>query len=470
MARKQPAFLVLALLCCSALANAQSRILFYFDKPVNTSVSTTINANYVGNSMADTIVSYINKAQTTLDVAQYEYIQNGNYANIATAINNAYNRGVKVRYIYDGSATNSGMNALNSNIHTLASPTTGSYGIMHNKFIVIDANSSATTDAWVISGSPDWNSTMFTSDYNNLVAIQDQALAQAYTAEFNMMWGGSGSTTNAANSKFGPHKTDLGLHNFTIDGHLVELYFSPSDNTDSHIQSVISTANTDLYFGMYTFTEATDASLIVQRKNAGVYVAGIDDSYSNSYAPYTTFTNGLGSNFKVYNGGSSIYHNKFLIVDPSDVCSDPLVLTGSHNWTTSANTLNDENTLIIHSDTAANIYYQAFYSDFVSLGGTLTQVTNCASSVPELNNNKYKVSAYPNPANKAFYISYSLPRTENVIITITDMLGRVAEGGQYKGIENPGTHTKYFSLPANGIYLWTLKINDAIVKGKIVSW
>jgi len=57
-------------------------------------------------------------------------------------------------------------------------------------------------------------------------------------------------------------------------------------------------------------------------------------------------------------------HHKYLIVDNSDPSSDPLLLTGSHNWSSSAEYRNDENTLIVHDATIANIYYQEFTERF----------------------------------------------------------------------------------------------------------
>src|SRR5262249_7595712 len=159
-----------------------------------------------------------------------------------------------------GSQSNTGLALLNAGIPTLASPTTSSFGIMHNKFVIIDAKSSNPNDQFVSTGSEDWGVTQFNKCTNNILFIQDSALAHAYLDEFNMMWGDTGIVANAALSKFGPNKTDLGAHIFHIGGKTVELYFSPSDHTDSHIQSTINSANTDLYFGMYTFTEVTDAN------------------------------------------------------------------------------------------------------------------------------------------------------------------------------------------------------------------
>jgi len=445
--------------------HAQSRMHFYFNKPVDTSVSTGVNAISTGSSMADTIIEYINKAQSTLDIEQYEYVQ-GSYSNIATAVNNAYARGVIVRWIYDSSISNSGVAMRNVNIHALARVSTN--GIMHNKVVIIDANASDPAKAYVLTGSADWNTSMFSTDYNNLVAIQDQQLAIAYTAEFNMMWGSTGAVPNLANSKFGSSKTDLGAHSFTIDGHIVELYFSPSDNTSNHIQTAISSANTDLYFGMYTFTDNTDATMIVSRKNAGVYVAGIDDQFSDQYSPYTTFTNGLGSNFRSYHG-AGIYHNKYMIVDPSDKCSDPQVLTGSHNWTSSANSVNDENTLIIHSDTVANLYYQSFYADFMGIGGTIVAQHGCSNEVAITQINNDNVAVYPNPSTGSFNFSYNLPVSGVTSLTVTDATGRIVAIADKHVVDNAGTHSVSIDVPSPGLYFWVFSFRGYTTTGKLVK-
>ena len=360
------------------ISSITNKIAIYFNNPVNNSVSSGVNAIYLNNTFADTIVAYINRAKYTIDIAQYDYNQSSGFANIATAINNAYNAGKKIRWIYDGSQPNTGLATLNAGIPTLASPTGSSYGIMHNKFIIIDAKSTNPDDAIVSTGSEDWGLTQMNSSNNNLLFIQDSALAHAYLNEFNMMWGDTGINPNSSLSKFGPFKTDLGAHIFTIAGKTVELYFSPSDGTNNQIVNTINSANTDLYFGVYDFTQTSDANAIIARQTAGVYVAGIVDQYSNTSAAYPILTSGLNTNMKTYSNSNYVYHHKMVIVDPSNACSDPMVLTGSHNWTAAANTLNDENTLIIHSDTIANIYYQAFNAEFTALGGSLNTIAPCA--------------------------------------------------------------------------------------------
>jgi phosphatidylserine/phosphatidylglycerophosphate/cardiolipin synthase-like enzyme len=49
-------------------------------------------------------------------------------------------------------------------------------------------------------------------------------------------------------------------------------------------------------------------------------------------------------------------HHKFAIIDVDG--SDPVVVLGSYNWTSSGAYDNDENTLIIHDANLAQSYYQ----------------------------------------------------------------------------------------------------------------
>jgi hypothetical protein len=381
--------LFLCLLSLNVMAQyANGKIKIYFDRAVDNAVQGNYPAVQLWSTWGDTLAAYIDRANISVDVACYDFTEstgNPSVNNVATAINSAYSRGVVVRWIYNGSSSNTGLTLLNSGIKTLASPQGTGYNIMHDKFVVIDAGSTNTDAPVVWTGSPDWSQEMLDSDYNNIIIFQDQPLAKAYTAQFNQMWGGTGSSPVTANEKFGSHKADLGPHIFTIGGSEVELYFSPTDSTNDHILDVINSANSQLFFGVYTFTESADATAIVARKNAGVITAGVVDSYSYTFSATPILTAGLGNMVKEYveppNQPWCLYHNKYVIADACDVTSDPQVLTGSHNWTSSADEENDENTVIIHNADVANIYYQAFIHDFDNIG-TNNQLTPCVVSNP----------------------------------------------------------------------------------------
>jgi hypothetical protein len=412
----------------------QAKINAYFNQPVNTSLATFgINAAYLPSAtMADTIAAYILRAKHTVDIAQYDYNQDnydGNYYSIASAVDTAYAHGITVRWIYDASASNHGLSLLDTGIHTLGRPVNSSGNIMHNKFIIIDANSGHPEDAVVSTGSEDWSSEMFYKDFNNILFIQDSALASVYTAEFNMMWGSTTAVPDSALAKFGTAKTPIGINTFNIAGHLVELYFSPSDNPDSHIASTILTANKDLYVGVYDMTRTGDATNIVNRAHSGVYTLAIVDPYTPTSSPSVNsiLSSGLGSDYVVYNG-FYLYHNKMMIVYPSDTCSDPLVLTGSENWTSAGTNYNDENILIIHNDTLANIYYQSFISNFTTFGGGYFVHPNgvcggsmATTSVGNISNDEQDIVIYPNPATSELTIS---AQGQIKTVTISNIFGQ----------------------------------------------
>jgi len=458
--------IVAILLLTAQCTLAGNKIKYFFNHPVNTSVSKGVNAQYLNNCLGDTIVAYINRAKYTLDIAVYNYTST--FPAIAVAVNNAVNvRGVKVRWIYDINQSNTGIPLLNSSVKRLASPDGAAYGIMHNKFMIIDANSTDPSDAYVWTGSSNWNTQQFNDDYNNALVLQDQALAKAYRAHFNMMWGDTGMNPNAALSKFGSFKTDLGAHSFTIDGVNVELYFSPADNVNSKIQAAINTANTDMYVGMSTFTYNSNASMLVTKHSTGVYVAAIADPSASSSSVISTLSSGLGSLYKSY-PGSDLYHNKFMIVDASNSCSDPLVLTGSHNWSVSADTKNDENTLIIHDATAANIYYQSFYANFTSFGGSLTAITDCTSDVKSVSLTEAGFSILPNPAKGPALLQYTLPVSTRVSITISDVTGRlVSPVSSLPG--NEGIHNEEISFPHPGCYIVRLLAGDQLFSKLVIA-
>ncbi len=55
-----------------------------------------------------------------------------------------------------------------------------------------------------------------------------------------------------------------------------------------------------------------------------------------------------------------VFHHKYLITDFSEGSETAVLVTGSHNWSASAESVNDENTLIIHDLNLANQFHQEF--------------------------------------------------------------------------------------------------------------
>ncbi|MEI8204903.1 MAG: phospholipase D-like domain-containing protein [Bacteroidota bacterium] len=430
------------------------KIKAYFTRPVNTSVSSGINAIYLNSLVDDTLIAYINRAKYTLDIAVYSFNEASGISSISAAVNSAYARGVAVRWIYDGSSSNPSLPLLDTNIKKLASPTSADYGIMHNKFMVIDANSADTTEPTVWTGSTNWTAAQIMTDANNVLIIQDKEVALAYTTEFNEMWGGTDLTPNLTNSKFGPYKTDNTQHSFMVGGIPVELYFSPTDGANAKLQQSIESANVDMYFGIYSFTVAADADLISSDIQNGVYVAGIMDPTSSSYPPYASLTPVMGANL-IKDNITGLYHNKMLIVDPSAPNSDPLVFTGSFNWSASAETKNDENAVIVHNATIANVYYQSFYQNFIDEGGTLAVQSGIASEAKPSS-----IMLYPNPCNAFVNIKTNDASLLNYTeISLYNIVGKEMHPSISKHSDSYLIDTKTLQ---EGIYFLQIKTNNNI--------
>ena len=117
-----------------------------------------------------------------------------------------------------------------------------------------------------------------TDDAQNIIEIQDKALVNAYTIEFNEMWGSNTDTPNALNSKFGAHKLDNTPHYFIINNVPVELYFSPSDGTTNKIIKTLNKATGSIDFGILTFTRTDIANLLIAKKKAGIKIHGVMDN------------------------------------------------------------------------------------------------------------------------------------------------------------------------------------------------
>lgn len=361
-------------------SNSTGKIRPYFNHSVDTSFSTGVNAQNITTYFNDTIKAYMDLAQNTLDICVY----NASDATIASAINDAHNRGVQVRYIADDDASNLMLSSLDPNI-PIVYRTNSTAGIMHNKFIIVDAGS--VNNSWILSGSTNWtNPSNLFNDYNNLIFIQDQSLAIAYTLEFEEMWG---SGPAAGGGVFGYNKEDNTPHLFNVNGVEIELYFSPTDQTTAKIIKFIDNVDYTMEFGLLSFTKNDIGDAVVNKEaEFGVNIRGIMEQENINGSEFDNLINN-GVNVKSHTGVTHQFHHKYAITDANINGANPAVLTGSHNWSANAENNSDENTLIIHDATIANIYLQEFEKRWSELSPTTVSI----------NNNNFKLDIFPNPSN-----------------------------------------------------------------------
>ena len=413
---------------------SSGRMRTYFTNPVNTALASpaTNPAVYAPNgSIADTLARYIGRATQTLDITIY----NWNNDTIRNAVNAAADRGVRVRLIYDGSTssvTPKSSLLKPAVVRVARNNPSGVYGIMHNKFVVIDANSTNPNAAYVWTGSTNWTSAQLNIDRNSAIVMQDQSLARVYTMEFEEMWGGSGAQPGTL--LFGPSKTDNTPHYLRIGGKAVESWFSPTDNVNGHLIQTVQTADNDLHIASMVITQV-DIARAVRDQILLRGIAPCSEGVTNDTATadgtglvFRTIRQGMSPRFlkKTATSPSYIFHHKYLIVDAGNPASDPTLFVGSHNWSAAANTTNDENTLIVHDNAIVNQYYQEFYQRVTEQNQGVTPCVLRLLATRGATVQESSVQVYPNPTQGSFRLRVSAAASaRTATVTLRDALGRV---------------------------------------------
>ncbi|MBU0473338.1 MAG: T9SS type A sorting domain-containing protein [Bacteroidetes bacterium] len=447
----------------------------YFNKTIDESVSSGVLANSNIN-LKQKVIERINNATHSIDLAIYS-LSGTVGAEVATALVNAKNRGVKVRVIgeYDTRTTAPWSTLQNNGIPYIndAYGQNDGVGLSHNKFYIFDYNGGDQDKVWVISGS--WNATDpgTNDDRQNVIEIQDVALAGAYTTEFNEMWGSSTETPNSSYSRFGARKLNNTPHNFIIGGRKVENYFSPSDRTTSYIGKTLGKAKNTINVALLTFTRRELADSILSLKDRGGKSRVILSNDTDLGTQFQYLENN-GIDILIKGGGAGFLHHKYAIIDAEPFGNTSYVITGSHNWSSAAENSNDENTLIIQDNQIANFYLQEFTARYYEAGGldsiVVTSIDdNIIPSEFSLSQN------YPNPFNPSTTINYSIPHSteyhsvQQTTLKIFDILGREVITLVNK-VQSPGNYSVKFNASnlTSGIYFCRMQVNDFIAVKKMI--
>jgi phosphatidylserine/phosphatidylglycerophosphate/cardiolipin synthase-like enzyme len=133
-----------------------------------------------------------------------------------------------------------------------------------------------------------------------------------------------------------------------------EVYFSLSDNLQKAIIENINQAQAFINIAMYTFTDKEIAASLIDAQERGVKVrVYLDRSQIGSTYSISRLLVQEGLKVRI-SSNNYIMHNKFAIID------NHLLLTGSYNWTSSANNRNDENLMVIDDPKIIEIFQNQF--------------------------------------------------------------------------------------------------------------
>jgi len=134
--------------------------------------------------------------------------------------------------------------------------------------------------------------------------------------------------------------------------------FTPPSGCGAVIANLISKAEKSIYVQAYGFTSGEIAKALINASNRGVKVRVLLDK-SNIGAKHSKMRDLRKAGIEVLiDKISGIAHNKIIIIDGS------LVITGSFNFTTSADIRNTENIIIIRDKQVAQRYLQNWHTRY----------------------------------------------------------------------------------------------------------
>jgi phosphatidylserine/phosphatidylglycerophosphate/cardiolipin synthase-like enzyme len=241
-------------------------------------------------------------------------------------------------------------------------------GLMHHKFLVVDGNQTIVTSAnWTMSDIyGDISHAESEGNQNNLVRIQSAELAQAFTTEFNLMWGNG--TANNPSSQFKARKPARPPVTVFVGKTQVSVQFSPTskqqawdDSSNGSIGKLLASSHDRVDLALFVFSEPSLANILQTQSQHGVKVRGlIDRQFAyRTYSSALTLMGVDGNNLCQIASDAAqplstlgvptlptgdLLHHKFAVIDGQTV------ITGSHNWSNAANYHNDETLLAIRDN------------------------------------------------------------------------------------------------------------------------
>jgi len=322
---------VAVLLAVSAAATPPDPAVYLTDnlKAVATSPAVT--------AMEQALLEQIAGAATSIDAAIYDFER----VSVRDALIAASQRGVAVRIVADDEARANPSYAPHFALLDAAGiPIVDDQDdsrIMHDKYLIFDRQS-------VWTGSTNLSDNDFTLNHNNSIVFSDAEIATIFQADFDQMVAG----------RFGTQKTASPTTTVIYQGIPVELYFSPQDGAMAQVVSEVQAAETSIDFAIFYFTEDTLRDVLIDAHNRGVAIRGLWDALGAGNASSDDEALCVaGIPIKIEDTAGKMHH-KLMVIDAQG--SDPMVITGSLNWTVAADKRNSENTVIVHDAVTAQTY------------------------------------------------------------------------------------------------------------------
>ena len=193
--------------------------------------------------------------------------------------------------------------------------------------------------SWNVTDNDTWRNN------NNMLRFASRQVAADYTREFQQMFDGRFGTAKSSATPFPRLK---------LGGVNVEVYFSPEDGVAKYVLQRLAAAKQSIHFMSFSYTSSAIADAMVAQARAGLPVRGVFES-QNAGGTGSVFGRLRGGGVDVLQDGNCyILHHKVIVIDARTV------ITGSYNFTNSAERDNDENPVIVDDPRLARAYLDEF--------------------------------------------------------------------------------------------------------------
>ncbi len=261
---------------------------------------------------------------------------------------------------------------------------------VHNKFLV-ECDAAGKTASRVLTGSTNWTTTGLCTQLNNVLVIENPKIAGRFLDQWNtLVAAGDDMPASLKASNSVP----------TTDGN-ISVYYAASNNEAEFkpVIDLIASAKDGAPFLMFMPGQSPLLSALLDRvQKNDIYVRGVVSSINTSPngtilkvggqvvksgAPAQSFHDDVELPSGVSKEGKpsweeiefnvaemraahlmAIVHSKAIVIDPfSDSCA---VIAGSHNFSDSASSKNDENLVIVRGNKMCLVYVLAFRQSWVA--------------------------------------------------------------------------------------------------------
>jgi phosphatidylserine/phosphatidylglycerophosphate/cardiolipin synthase-like enzyme len=332
-------------------------------------------------AVASRIAAFIAAAQATLDIAIYDFRLQGEAATIVSdALRMQARKGVRIRIVYDHAPdpaadvapdhapvhieADQKLQGTDGYVRSLADAAevkgvTGYRALMHNKYIVCDADTAA---AAVLMGSANYTNDSWGLQDNNLLCLRSPQLAGYYARNFDDLW------------SRGKIIETTGSHNggtVQLDAVPMTVAFTPGESPAvlKEIIGAIASARRRVCVASVVLSSGPILAALSEAIDRGLPLAGIYDGPQmdqverqwkasnvgadkintwHKVAQHLARKNSIPYDQNRPTQPHNFMHNKLVVADGS-------VVTGSFNLSNHAMS-NAENVLLIRNDAAADAY------------------------------------------------------------------------------------------------------------------